>query len=683
MNKPEILSPAGSRESLEAAVRSGAGAVYIGATEFSARRNAENFDEQGLKSAVEYCRVRGVRVYLTLNIIVTDRELYEAVNVARAAQRAGVDAVIVQDWGLVKVLREALPQLEIHASTQMSVHSPSALPLLKSLGIKQVVASREMSADGLRELCEEARRLDMKVEVFIHGALCMSVSGQCLMSAVLGGRSGNRGLCAGPCRLAFGVEGGTGYDLSLKDLSLLDHLGCLAEMGVSSFKIEGRMKRPEYVAAATAAARAALDNGCVPEWLSSALRNVFSRSGFTDGYYTEKLGKDMFGIRTKEDVVSAKDAFAPIHELYRTEYSRVPLKITAEILKDKPIKLTLSDGFNTAAAEGVIPDKAQNKALTQETVKTALSKLGGTPYFAETVDVALDEGLFLRNSDLNALRREAIEKLDGMRAVVQHRAENEIKLTAPETHTVNNTKIIIRVENVDQIPENKNGIDTVIFPLENQPPENITDDVKWAVDVPRGIVSEKILRERLKLFKERGFTLGYCGNIAALKILREQGFEVIGGVGMNVYNCESIAVLREWGMNSVTVSPEADISYARQMPSVLPKGIFAYGRLPLMLTRNCPVKNGRGCKECDRNAVITDRKGISFPVRCRMGFSEVLNSVPIYLADRMDEIGGLDFWLLYFTDETPNEVKRIISCYKTGSPPPNEYTRGLYYRTTL
>lgn len=683
-NKCEILSPAGSKEALEAAVRSGADAVYLGATEFSARRNAENFDEQQLIDAVKYCHIRGVKVYLALNILVSDREIQVALEVARAAQCAGVDAVIVQDLGLVRLLHQAFPQMVLHASTQMSVHSPSALPALKKLGISQVVAAREMSKSELEELCSAARELDMTVEVFVHGALCMSVSGQCLMSAVLGGRSGNRGLCAGPCRLPFGVPDGTGYDLSLKDLSLLSHISELAKMGVVSFKIEGRMKRPEYVAAATAAARAVLDTGEIPQNLANALQDVFSRSGFTDGYYTAKLGRQMFGIRTKEDVNSATFAFPMLHELYRGERQNVPILLNAEIIKDTPARLSISDGVNTVTVVGEVPQQAANRALDTETVAAALTKLGTTPFVAKKCEMKLSEGLFMRGADLNSLRRDAVALLCAERAKVIEREEKEYHRFYRDITHANRPSYIIRVENAEQIPSDLTGISAVMFPLECQLPEKLPEKVKLIVDIPRGISSEEAFRKRLGNMKKQGFTAAWCGNLAAVEIAKKSGFEIIAGMGMNAYNSETVDVLREMGAGSVTLSPELRMNDAVRMKTSIPKGIFAYGRLPLMLTRNCPAANGHSCDKCDKNVCLTDRKQIEFPVKCRAGYSEVLNSLPIYIGDKLADTIGLDFLVLYFTDEKPDTVKRVIDAYKRGlSARGDGFTRGLYYRTTL
>ena len=684
MNKPEILSPAGSRESLEAAVRSGADAVYLGATEFSARRNAENFDEQQLKDAVKYCHIRGVSVYLTLNILLTDRELPVAVEVAAAAQRAGVDAVIVQDIGLAKVLHQALPELPLHASTQMSVHSPSALPMLKNLGICRVVAAREMSRAELQDLCIAARDLDMTIEVFVHGALCMSVSGQCLMSAMLGGRSGNRGLCAGTCRLPFNVPNGTGYDLSLKDLSLLPFLPELTRMGVASFKIEGRMKRPEYVAAATAAARAMLDTGEIPENLARALQDVFSRSGFTDGYYQGKLGKGMFGVRTKDDVTSAAMSFPMLHELYRGERHNIPVWMKAEIIANEPSKLSITDGLNVVTAIGAVPQQAANRALDRETVEASLLKLGSTPYDPKGIEINLSEGQFLRGADLNALRRDAVNLLSEKRGQVKSKPQEEYKRGRLECSHANRPSLIVRVENAKQIPADLKGIGALMFPLEADLPERFPEKIKLIIDIPRGMSNEEAFRKRIAYLKKNGFTAAWCGNAAAMELARKSGLEIIAGVGMNAYNSETVDVLREAGASSVTLSPELKMAEISRMRTSIPKGIFAYGRLPLMLTRNCPAANGHKCIDCDKKTLITDRKQIEFPVRCRAGFAEVLNSKPIYIGDKLGDTMGLDFLLLYFTDESAAVAEKIITAYKNGASASGDwFTRGLYYRTTL
>lgn len=680
--KGEILSPVGSFEMLEAAVKSGADAVYLGAKDFSARRNAQNFTKEEMKKAVEYCHIRGVKTYLTLNILLKDNELEKAFLLAREAYNMGIDGIIVQDLGFAKILKDYLPELPLHASTQMSVHSKSALPLLKQLGFTQVVVSREMAKKDLEEFCKEAEKYNITVEVFVHGALCMCVSGQCLLSAFLGSRSGNRGLCAGPCRLPFKVKGGTGYDLSLKDLSLLEYITELYGMGVRSFKIEGRMKRPEYVAAATYACKQALYEGSVEKNLNETLQNVFSRSGFTSGYYQNKLGKGMFGIRTKEDVISADKAFPLLHELYRKERKSVAVTIKAEVLKNKPISLTLSDGKNTVTVQGNLPQTAKTKAVSKEDITKNITKLGSTPYYSTDCEISLDGGLFVPSGELNELRRTACEMLDSKRAKVNRTQSNtEFKLNKTKSGKTEEPKIYIRVENKDQIPSSLKGISAVIVPLEKDFEPFL--GVKNIVEIPRGIVSESLIENRLKIYKEKGFETALCGNIAAVTIAKQNGFEVLADTGLNIFNSLSLKTAKEIGVKSAVLSAEILLEDVKELDNELPKGIISYGNIPLMLFKNCPVKNGITCKECKQNGSITDRKGTVFPVRCRMGYSELLNSVPICLSDKQDLLSLLDFQILYFTKETKEQTEQIINDYIYKRIPEYKYTRGLYFRGVM
>ncbi len=679
----EVLSPVGNNAMLEAAVRSGADAVYLGAKEFSARRNAENFDTDELKKAAEYCHIRNVKVYLALNIIIKDSEMSSAVKLAQTAYYCGVDGIIIEDLGLCAVLSRLLPEFPLHASTQMSVHSASALTELKKLGFCRVVAAREMSYEDLKAFCKEAQRLGIEVEVFVHGALCMSVSGQCLLSAFLGSRSGNRGLCAGPCRLAFSVPGGTGHDLSLKDLSLLSHMKELCDIGVTSFKIEGRMKRPEYVAAATAACRSALDSGFVPEELDVTLKNVFSRSGFTDGYFENKLGRDMFGVRTKEDVTAANSAFPKLHELYRSERHGVKIRAELTVKTGSPIKLVLDDGKNRAEVSGEVPQKAVNKAANTESLKNAIDKFGSTPYLAEEIKINCDSGLFVSASALNELRRQATELLDKKRGGTSvSEIHADYSPLPPDKKRNGEVKLYARFEDTFQIPENLDGIDTLIFPLEKK--FNISlSGIRLAVDIPRGIISEDGIKSRLRIFKEKGFKTAVCGNISAVKIAKDEGFEIIADTGMNIYNSESAAAVSCMGAKEVILSNEVTLDDAAALLSPVSKGIAAYGNIPLMLFKNCPLKNGIKCEKCDKKGVITDRTDTDFPVRCRMGYSEMLNSVPIWLADKKEDLKAVDFAVLYFTNESPDRVNQVLNAYKKGLPADVKFTRGLFYRGSI
>lgn len=678
-----MLAPAGNPEMLKAVVRSGADAVYLGAKEFSARRNADNFGTDELKEAVSYCHIRNVKVYLALNILIKDSEMPSAVRLAQEAYNCGVDGVIIEDLGLARVLAGLLPGLPLHASTQMSVHSPSALYELKKVGFCRVVAAREMSREDLKSFCAEAERLGIEVEVFVHGALCMSVSGQCLLSAFLGSRSGNRGLCAGPCRLAFSAEGGTGHDLSLKDMSLLSHVTELCEMGVVSFKIEGRMKRPEYAAAATAACRSAIDSGFVPKDMSDMLENVFSRSGFTDGYFENRLGRDMFGIRTREDVISASDAFPRLHELYRAERRSVRLNAELTVKNGCPLKLVLDDGRNRAEVSGEIPQNAVNKAADEQSLKSGIDKFGSTPYIAEKITVDCDEGLFVGAAALNELRRRCVGLLDEMRGKpVYKKAYADYSPPTDFKNHGGNTKLYARFEDINQIPESLSGIDTLIFPLEKD--FNITvSGVTLAVDIPRGIISEEAMKIRLAEFREKGFSSAVCGNISALRLARDMGFKIIAGAGMNIYNSEAAAAVCEAGAEEIILSDEILLDEAAALLSPVLTGITAYGNIPLMLFKNCPLKNGRQCENCDKKGYLTDRIGARFPVRCRMGYSELLNSVPIWLADRKEDLKRADFALMYFTNESPERVRQVIKAYQNGLSADVKYTRGLFYRGLL
>ena len=683
MSRFEVLSPVGNGEMLVAACRAGADAVYLGAKEFSARRNAENFDDNELREAIKYCHIRGVKVYLTLNIQIKDGELSSAVDLAHRAYNYGIDGVIIADLGLAAVLHKLIPNLHLHASTQMTVHTPAALKILKNAGFTRVVAAREMSREELKELCKRAKELDIEVEVFVHGALCMSFSGQCLLSAFLGSRSGNRGLCAGPCRLPFAAKGGTGYDLSLKDLSLLPHIKELCDMGVTSFKIEGRMKRPEYVAAATSACRFAVDNGSVSADLEITLKNVFSRSGFTDGYYVNRLGRDMFGIRTKEDVTAADKAFPKIHELIRAERKTVKIRAEITVRKDMPIALTLDDGKNRVTVKGKIPKAAQNRPITGECLKAGLDKFGSTPYILYKFSAECGEGLFVSAAELNALRREAAELLDRKRGEVRREESSVVySLPKPSDKRTNPPKFYARFEDIAQIPKCLSGIDAVIFPLEKDFDINI-DGVELIADIPRGIISEDLIRQRLRIFKEIGFKTAVCGNLSAVQIAIEEGFRIIAGTGLNVLNTESAATVSKLGAERVILSNEITLQGAARLNSPVPRGIVAYGNIPLMLFRNCPLKNGRRCADCDKKGSITDRKNTEFPVRCRRGFSELLNSVPIWLADRREDLKAVDFAVLYFTNESPERVRNVIKAYKNGLSADTEYTRGLFYRETI
>lgn len=683
----EVLSPAGSIESVTAAVRAGADAVYFGTGSFNARRNARNFTDEDMAEAAGFCLVRGVKTYLTLNTLVSDGEMIDAQKAAYNAAQKGVDALIVQDLGLAALLHKNMPEMPLHASTQMSVHSAEGLYILKELGFSRVVPAREMDKIALQKFCKTAKSLDMEVEVFIHGALCMCVSGQCYLSSVLGGRSGNRGLCAQPCRLPFALKNGTGHDLSLKDMSYIDHIGKLIDMGVTSFKIEGRMKRPEYVAAATAAVRMAADGKSIPQEVSSALSGVFSRSGHTDGYFTNRLGKEMFGVRTETDEQLSKSVLTSTHNLYRLERQSVGLSGELTVKADMPISLSISDGKRKVTVCGEKPQAAINAAVTEAYLRQKVEKLGGTCYYFKNLDIVLGNGLAVSGGSLGALRKEAIKKLDELRSVVERSigpfaADGTVRTPVKKTYEPN--KVVAHFRSVEQIPKNLTGISAVILPAESDFKRVSYLNIPIIADIPRGVMhnSHKIT-ELLKFAKECGVKAAVVNNISAFRYAEAAGLKPVAGFGLNVFNSNSLKVVESLGSQASVLSFECSLKDAAAINGTKFKGIITYGRLPLMLFRNCPGKNGGGCKSCGGKCVLTDRKGIEFPVMCRGEFSEMFNSRPVWMFDRTGEMNGIDFQLLYFTDETAERAEEVIAaCVKRRSPD-TEYTRGLYYREVL
>ncbi len=670
----EILAPAGSMESVIAAVRSGADAVYLGTKDFNARRNADNFDFSGLKNAVDYCHKHGVKVHLTLNTLISDGELDDAQDAVRLACEAGVDAIIVQDLGLADIIRRCAPDMPMHASTQMTVQTPAGLKKLKKLGFTRAVLPRELSMEEIRNLCENS---PVELECFVHGALCMCVSGQCYFSAVLGSRSGNRGACAQPCRLPFGAPYGTGHDLSLKDLSLVDYIREMAEMGVCSFKIEGRMKRPEYVAAAVKACRNSVD-GIVDNELKSDLRSVFSRSGFTDGYYKNNLGISMFGTRQKDDVTAAATVLKKLEKLYEKEVADTKIDFAFTGILGEPISLAAqADGKNVFVESETQPQPALNKATTEESVRTQLEKCGGTRFFAGEIDVELDEGVFIPVSEINKLRREAIEKLESSEASTVKNFKNEFVSIKP--HQGGKKRLICRFADVETIPENWDYIEQVIVPLGEE--KKVKKSVRVSVEVPRGIFGsyEKILRQ-LNEAKEYGITEAWSGTLDGIALIQKAGLKANAFFGSNVFNSRSLKVLEDMGVNKILLSAELTMSQAQSIGGEVSRGIFAYGRFPLMLTRNCPQKNGKSCSDCKKNGKLVDRRGIEFPIECRMGVNDILNSVPVYMADRLTEIRNMDFMLLYFTKESKETCAEVISSYIRSGKAKGDFTRGLLYR---
>ncbi len=654
---PELLCPAGSPEALDAAIEGGADAVYLGGTTFNARMNAHNFGGDALRSAVLRAHSYGVKVYLTLNTLVSDREIPAALSAAEEAANAGVDALIVADLGLAAALHRSFPTLELHASTQASSHNSLSAEELKKMGFSRIVVARETPA---ADLFETVKNSPLEVEMFIHGALCVSHSGQCLFSSLVGGRSGNRGECAQPCRLPFACrKSGNAYPLSLKDLSLAAHVPALIESGVASLKIEGRMKAPEYVRDTARIWRRLLDErrAATPDEMRE-LASIFSRGGFTDGYYREKIDSKMLGIRSEDDK-SASRTLSPFSGITR----KIPLDFTVRMKENEPITLTVSDKNRSICTKGDIPQAALTAPLSAEHIERNLSKLGGTPYAVGSLTVEMDDGLMLPVSRLNDLRRRAIAAWEAN--LVPEKME-KTPYVMQKSQNVSQKARSARFYSPAQItPLARGFFDCIYLPLGKETTE--TD----GVILPPVIFERdlKVVKEMLSAAVAKGVRYALVGNIGHIDLAKEAGLVPIGDFRLNATNCESVCVLEEMGIPSLILSPELTLPQARDIKG--DTSLIVYGRIPLMTVEKCVIREIADCNTCDKNeAKLTDRRGVSFPVLREWEHRNVIyNSLPTSMSDRQDQLtkAGILSQHFIFSIETPDEVDEVITLWKKGA----------------
>ena len=689
----ELLAPAGSMEAVAAAVQNGADSVYLGYGDFNARRNAKNFTPEEAAAAVSYCHLRGARVHLTLNTLLTDRELARAAEQAAHASRIGVDAVIVQDLGVARMLRQVAPDLPLHASTQMTVHSLDGVKACADLGFTRVVLGRELSRDQIAYICQHS---PVEIEVFGHGALCMCWSGQCFLSSVIGGRSGNRGLCAQPCRLQYGWSGrADGYPLSLKDLSMARHLKELSDMGVACLKLEGRMKRPEYVAIVTGiysrAIREGRDPG--PEELET-LERAFSRQGFTDGYYMGRPGPEMFGTRQEEK--EPRELYAQARATYESgENRKEPVRLYALIQADRPAQVAAEDGLgHLARVEGPVPEGARNVPLTREKVEGQLARTGGTPYQCEKATVRVDEGLSLPLSALNALRRQVLEELGKLRAAPPERKTGEYHPGVRYENPKEPPALTVSVRRAEQLTAEllARKPERVYIPCDEGAacPDAVRRCQEAGVAVcallPRICWDREVpqLERQLETLKELGVREAMAGTLDGVRRARELGFQVRSDFGIGVYNSQTLKELKKLGVLSATASFELKFAQIRDLSKAIPLEAVVYGRLPLMITENCIIHNHTGQHTCEEGQRLVDRRGETFPVVKAWGCrNEILNGKTLFLADKFADAQrlGLESARLMFTTEIPEECVQVLERYQgKGRYRPGEFTRGLYYR---
>ena len=689
----ELLSPAGSPEAVIAAVQNGADAVYLGLGNFNARRGAKNFSEEELAKAMRYCRIRGCKVYVTLNTLVGDREIDGAVEAARLASDLGADGIIIQDLGLIKVIRQALPDIPLHASTQMSLHNLAGVEAAAEMGLTRAVLARELSLEQIKFISTHA---SIETEVFVHGALCFCHSGQCYMSALIGRRSGNRGMCAQPCRMQYSLGGRMDdYPLSLKDNCLADRLEELEDAGVACLKIEGRMKRPEYTGIVTGIYSKALKEHRKPsEEDMEMLQQVFSRQGFTQGYFDGDK-KDMFGVRQEQDQAD-EAVFAAARRAYADgELRRVPVHFYTVAEKGLPVRaIAFDDDGHKATTFGKVPERAQRQGLTDSYLTEQMFKTGGTPYLCVENRAKTEPGLYLPASAINELRRKLISDLSDQRAAPPQRRCAALPPMPKNVQPVADPRIIFQIRDQEQMTPELASLKPdylyvpallmleyydKLFPFIEQ------GTVPVAV-LPRVISDNQTMeiRETLDKLFDYGVNEALVGNLGHVFLVRGAGMKPRGDFGLNAFNSHSLDVLRQAGFLSATASFELRLSQIRDLAKPLDTEIIIYGRLPLMVSDQCVIRHSAGHCNCQQPAQMSDRMGSVFPVVREYGCRNVIyNAHKLYLADKKDDLYSAGLWglRLMFTTESARECLEVakghlgLSDYR-----PNVLTRGLYYR---
>jgi len=689
----ELLSPAGSPEAVIAAVQNGADAIYMGMEAFNARRGAKNFTNEEFEKAMGYCRIRGCKVYVALNTLVNDREMETAVAAARLASQQGADGLIVQDIGLVQAIRQALPDIPIHASTQMSIHNLAGVEAAAEMGLTRAVLARELSFEQIRFISQHA---SIETEVFVHGALCFCHSGQCYMSSLIGRRSGNRGMCAQPCRLQYSLGGRMDdYPLSLKDNCLVEHLQELEEAGVACVKIEGRMKRPEYTAIATKIYSKAIkeQRQPTPEEMIS-LEKAFSRQGFTQGYFTGDKA-DMFGTRQEADRDSEK-LFSLTRRAYAEgEMRRVPVHFYTVAEKAQPIKgIAFDDEGHRAVAYGAVPERAKGQGLTDSYLTEQMFKTGGTPYNCVENRAKAEPGLYLPAAEINELRRKLVAELSRQRAMAPQRRLGTMPQRPKTKPVVTDPAMIFQVLTEEQLSPELAALKPkyIYVPLmvmadhfDKLGPFMENGAVPVAV-LPRIITDNEIkgvYNALVKVF-DLGVNEALVGNLGHAMLARQAGMKLRGDFGLNCFNSLTLDMLNQAGFLSATASFELRIAQIKDLSKPLDTEMIIYGRLPLMVSDQCIIRHSAGRCNCQIPVQMSDRMGSVFPVVKESGCRNVIyNAHKLYLADKKEDLFSAGLWGLrmMFTTESPRECVEVVKGHMGLSDyKPNVLTRGLYYR---
>ena len=689
----ELLSPAGSPEAVIAAVQNGADAIYMGLGNFNARRGAKNFTDEEFERSMRYCRIRGCKVYVTLNTLVNDREIAQAVESARLASQLGADGIIIQDLGLAYAIRQALPDIPLHASTQMSIHNLAGVEAAAEMGMTRAVLARELSLEQIKFITQHA---SIETEVFVHGALCFCQSGQCYMSALIGRRSGNRGMCAQPCRMQYSLGGRMDdYPMSLKDNCLVDRLRELEDAGVACLKIEGRMKRPEYTAIVTKIYSKALKEHRQPSAEEmETLEKAFSRQGFTQGYFNGDK-KDMFGRREEPDKDTEK-----LFTLARKGYSvgemvRVTVDFYTVAEKGMPVKaIAFDDDGNRAAAMGGVPEKARGQGLTATYITEQMFKTGGTPYNCVENRAQTDPGLYLPASEINDLRRRLVSELSEQRAKPPIRRVGKLPEKPKGKLPTGDPAMIFQVLTEEQLSPELAALKPQYLyvpltlmteKLDLLRPFAEQGTIPVAV-LPRVIADNEAaaVYDMLSRMFDQGVNEALVGNLGHAMLAKKAGMKLRGDFGLNTFNALSMEVIRQAGFISATASFELRLSQIRDMIKPLDTELIIYGRIPLMVSDQCIIRHSAGRCNCQTPGQMADRMGSVFPVVKEFGCRNVIyNAHKLYLADKAEDVYAAGAWGLrmMFTTEGMRECVEVAKGYMGLSDyKPNVLTRGLYYR---
>ncbi len=683
--KPELLSPAGSPAALIAAVQNGADAVYLGEKSFSARKNAVNFSWEELKEATSYCHTRDVKVYLTLNTLIKENELKDFENTVCMSAESGIDAIIVQDLGAADIIRKVCPEMPIHASTQMTASNEYDVQALCEKGFSRVVLSRELSEKEIRGI---HKNCDAELEVFVHGALCISFSGKCLMSSFIGGRSGNRGACAQPCRKLYKALGREGYFLSPRDLCLADEILSLQNAGVSSFKIEGRMKSPEYVATVTNVYRKYIDN---PQNLSDAdedrLKKIFVRGdGFTKGYFSGiNTPQIMNYTMSNDDITQRADetVLSEARHSYRegVENKKVPVDAYLEVKLDKPTMLTFTDGTNSVKIFGNSGEKARNLSLSPESAKDRIAKLGQTPFELRDFSCDIEEGITLSAAAINKLRRDCAEALSDIRGQIKVRKAYPYNFVQAKKPGKKDMKIHAQISLPEQFDALRDA-DKILVPLNLW--DKIVPNDRCVLVLPQVVTDADALLHKLSGIKLPEEV--YVSSLGMLSLMKEKGIKAHLDWGANIAN--SISANEIEGASSITLSPEISLAEIGTIcaSTTTPCEAIAYGKQTVMTSRACLIRGITGKCDCSKPLSIKDKTGAVFTI---FGdefthLNTVLNSRPTFMADKLDPLkkSGLSAIRLVFTDENAQNCAQILDMYKgkQKAEKPPIYTRGYFVK---